>query len=262
MTQGMTTDDQGDPSRATDISALSSRTHFREPDAAPTPGATSGRSEHEMTGAIRDRETMQNVHVSASATDDFPTLMALASQGNSAALATLVKRYEPEVRMAARVMLGPALRPYLDSVDLVQSVHHSVLKGLQRDRFEISQPEQLLALALTIVRRKVARHWRKVRRQLRSETNPTPISEQGGEGLASLSSPQSDPTAPAQFDDQMAHLQRLLDPTERKLIEMRLLGHSTAEVARSLGLDADVLRVRLHRLRVRLRSSGLLDDWF
>lgn len=199
--------------------------------------------------------------VTPSAVEDFPALMAQASKGNSAALATLVKRYEQEVRMAARVMLGPALRPYLDSVDLVQSVHHSVLKGLQRDRFEISQPEQLLALALTIVRRKVARHWRKVRRQLRSESNSTPISEHG-EGLANLSSPQSDdPTAPAQFDDQLAHIQRMLDPTERKLVEMRLLGHSTAEVARTLGLDADVLRVRLHRLRVRLRASGLLDDW-
>ena len=39
----------------------------------------------------------------------------------------LVAAYEPEVRLVARVRLGTALRPYLDSVDLVQSVHRSVL---------------------------------------------------------------------------------------------------------------------------------------
>ena len=60
-------------------------------------------------------------------------------------LAALVQSYESKVRLVARVLLGPALRPYLDSVDLVQSVHRSLMLGLRQDKFDISSPEKLMA---------------------------------------------------------------------------------------------------------------------
>lgn len=44
-------------------------------------------------------------------------------------------------------------------------------------------------------------------------------------------------------------------------MDLRLQGHSTAETARQLGLDTDVLRVQLGRLRQRLRACGILDEW-
>jgi RNA polymerase sigma-70 factor (ECF subfamily) len=44
-------------------------------------------------------------------------------------------------------------------------------------------------------------------------------------------------------------------------VELRLQGYSTADAARELGLDADVLRVRLSRLRQRLRAGGVLTEW-
>jgi hypothetical protein len=39
------------------------------------------------------------------------------------------------------------------------------------------------------------------------------------------------------------------------------LGFRTAEIARELGLNADVLRVRLSRLRQKFRAAGLANDW-
>src|SRR5690242_14346541 len=92
----------------------------------------------------------------------FSDLLALARQGDEAALSQLVNEYEREVHTVARIRLGSALRPYVDSLDLVQSVHRSLLIGLRDGRFDISTPQNLVALALTIVRRKVARQWRKV----------------------------------------------------------------------------------------------------
>jgi RNA polymerase sigma-70 factor (ECF subfamily) len=70
-----------------------------------------------------------------------------------------------------------------------------------------------------------------------------------------------DPARAAAVNDALRHLWATLDVTERRVIELRLEGHSTAEVARQLDLDADVLRVRLSRLRQRLRAGGMLDDW-
>lgn len=173
----------------------------------------------------------------------------------------LVRHYEPEVRLVARVRLGAALRPYLDSMDLVQSVHRSLILGLREDKFDISSPEKLVALALMMVRRKIARHWRRHRRQQRlSHGGPASV-ENLPQLLVSVSSSDSDPQVVASLRDQTERLMSTLDDTERRLIELRLEGCTTAEVGRQLGLDPDVLRVRLSRLRRRLRQKGLLTEW-
>lgn len=175
-------------------------------------------------------------------------------------MAQLVARYEPEVRLVARVRLGAGLRPHMDSVDVVQSVHRSLLVGLREGKFDISSPDKLVALALSMVRRKVARHWRKLRRQQRLSDIASSDSHDVPALLASISHSDSDPAQAAELKDQIERVYRELDAVERRLIELRLDGCSTAEAARALGLDPDVLRVRLSRLRQRLRSSGVLTD--
>lgn len=190
-------------------------------------------------------------------TDTFRDLIERARHGDQHALAELVGRYESEVRMVARLRLGAALRPHLDSIDLVQSVHHSLIVGLRQNRFEISTPQQLVALALTIVRRKAARAWQRLKRQQR-------LSGGGEDALANtlldLASPEQDPAVTAAYRDTVAEVCRGLDSVERQLLEMHLEGYRTVEIAELLGLNADVLRVRLSRLRARLRSRGIVAE--
>jgi RNA polymerase sigma-70 factor (ECF subfamily) len=192
-------------------------------------------------------------------TDAFHLLLQLVRLGDEDALAELARRYEPEVRLTARVLLGRALRCHLDSLDLVQSVHHTLLLGLRQNKFVIASPQQLLGLAVTLVRRKVARHWRKLKRQRRPEEVETAHPEGGL--LATLPSHETDPAQSAQDADLLAQLCRALDDRDRRLVELRLDGCSTAEAARRLGLDPDVTRVRLSRLRRRLRECRLLAGW-
>src|SRR5262245_56113014 len=66
---------------------------------------------------------------------DFADLLGRARQGDKDALTELTRRYEPEVRIVARVLLGPALQPHLDSLDLVQSVHRTLMLGIREDRY-------------------------------------------------------------------------------------------------------------------------------
>jgi RNA polymerase sigma-70 factor (ECF subfamily) len=189
--------------------------------------------------------------------DLFRELIDRARAGDQEAMADLVRRYEPEVRMVARLRLGSALRPHLDSIDLVQSVHHSLMIGLRQNRFEISTPQQLIALALTIVRRKAARAWQRLKRQQR-------LSDAGGGGLAGtlldLASPEQDPARAAQHRDAVEEVCRHLDSAERQLLQLHLEGYRTVEIAERLGLNADVLRVKLSRLRQRLRAQGVLAE--
>ncbi len=196
----------------------------------------------------------------AEALEEFTALVAHARQRDQNALTQLVQQYEFKVRLVARYLLGPALRPYLDSVDLVQSVHKSLLLGLRQDKFDISTPEKLMALALTMVRRKVARHWRRLQRQRRLDAGSTESSNLA-QLLTSLSSPRHDPARSAQFNDQVEHLCGSLEETERRLLELRLQGYNPAEMANQLGLTVNALSMRLTRLRQRLRDTGVLDDW-
>jgi RNA polymerase sigma factor (sigma-70 family) len=139
-------------------------------------------------------------------------------------------------------------------------VHRSLLLGLRGNKFDVSTPENLLGLALTMVRRKAARQWRHLRRQQRLDAGTTAGGDLA-ELLASLSSPHPDPAQAAQFNDQVRQLCTNLDEGERRMLDLRLQGHSTAEIAGQLGLHPVALRVRLTRLRQRLRAAGVLDDW-
>lgn len=191
----------------------------------------------------------------------FEVLLAAARAGDGAAMEQLTRQYEPELRMVARLRLGPALRPYLDSVDLVQSVHRSLMMGLRDNRFDIATPQNLLALALTVVRRKAARHWRHLQRQKRLADGPVGddvASQQATlEALLALKSTAVGTQAETELRDQLTVWMGQLDPVEKQLISMRIEGHSTVEVAKALGLDPDVLRVKLSRLRKRLRDHGI-----
>jgi RNA polymerase sigma-70 factor (ECF subfamily) len=196
----------------------------------------------------------------AEVAEDFGLLVGRVRLGDVEALAELTRRYEPEVRLAARVLLGRALRSHLDSTDLVQSVHHTLLLGIRQNKFELSSPQQLLGLAVTMVRRKVARHWRRLQRQ--QTFDPQEGETRGPSDLLTcLSSSEADPAEEAQYHDAVEHVCRHLDEKDRRLVELRLQGFSTAEAARQLGEDADVLRVRLSRLRRRLRDSHVLQEW-
>lgn len=188
--------------------------------------------------------------------DQFNSLLKQAQDGDADAVAHIVRLYEPEVRRAARVLLGPALRPLLDSVDLAQSIHRSVLVHLRKGKFEVTSADHLMALALTMVRRHIARHWRRIRRQIHltadaaddtTATGPAPDAD--------------DPARQVEHAEQIEHVLGRLNEVDRRLIELRLLGHSTADAARSLDLDPDVARVRLSRLRARLRLETADPQW-
>lgn len=190
----------------------------------------------------------------------FGELLERVRKGDGEAATLIARLYERDLQIVARVQLGPALRPYLDSIDLVQSVHRSLLLGLRQKNFDISTPENLIGLAMTMLRRKIARHWRQLKRQQRLSMGRSNSSTVPGV-LAELTSPGSDPTQSATLRDAVQRLWKELDATERLLIELRIEGYSTAEVARDTNLDADVLRVRLSRLRQRLQAKGILTEW-
>lgn len=179
---------------------------------------------------------------------------------DEAALAAIVKEYEVEIRRAATMRIGPLLRPHLDSVDLVQSVYITLLKGLRGDKFHIAGPQELVALSAEIIRRKVAQVWKRLKRRTELNTNLTGTREDDEHVIVNRDG-EPDPMADAEMRDAIERIMQECDPADRKLLQLRLEGNSTAEAARALDADPDVLRVRLSRLRKRLTERGLLAEW-
>ena len=70
-----------------------------------------------------------------------------------------------------------------------------------------------------------------------------------------------DPARSAQLRDAVDTVCRHLNEAERKVLDLHLQGYRTAEVARELNLNADVLRVQVSRLRQRLRAAGVMAEW-
>jgi RNA polymerase sigma-70 factor (ECF subfamily) len=189
---------------------------------------------------------------------DLTALLERVRGGDEAALTQLLQQYEPRLRTTARVLLGPLLRPHMDSIDLVQSVHRVLLPGLRDGKFDVSSPEQLIALALTVIRRKVARNWRRLQREQSFPAPPDGL--ESSESLIPSRHPQDDPVGTVQVQDALDHLLDSLSEEERRLINLRLQGYSTVEIARKLKCDAHALRARLSRLRQRLRENGY-HEW-
>ena len=188
---------------------------------------------------------------------DFDALLGRARDGDERAISDLLEQCEPEIRRTARALLGRLLRPYIDSVDVAQSVQVALLLGLRDRTIDVSTPEKLAGLAARMVRNKVADHWRRIRRRDRLLTRRVEDRDLG----ALLASACEEPDEIGAREEAVEKILDGLEPADRRVLELRLLGHSTAEIARALGINGDVLRVRLSRLRKRLRDRRLLADW-
>jgi RNA polymerase sigma-70 factor (ECF subfamily) len=188
--------------------------------------------------------------------ESFAALIARVRQGDEQAAAELVRQYEGIIRRRARRLLGPALRVHLDSVDVAQSVNRTLLIGLRRAAFAVSTPDELTRLALTLVRRKVARHWRRRKREAECR-QLTSGSGQAGIHAAARAGERHAATDALQLEETAREVLERLEGVDRQLVELRLEGYTTAEAARKLGLSPAFLRSRLSRLRKRLWDEGL-----
>jgi RNA polymerase sigma-70 factor (ECF subfamily) len=177
----------------------------------------------------------------------FADLVARAGRGDENALTRLLEYCEPKFRIIARVSLGPLLRPQLDTLDLVQSMKRMLIPGLRAGLYELDSPDQLVALAATIIRRKVALYWRRQKKQAVLH-----LAEQAlGSAEDSLVEHRIQDWENEEF---LTRLLESLSEEEQQLFRMQLEGLTIVEIARHLGCRPGPLRARLSRLRKKLRN--------
>ncbi|MCA9057602.1 MAG: hypothetical protein KDA85_03855 [Planctomycetaceae bacterium] len=188
----------------------------------------------------------------------FDQLLARAREGDPGAIDVLMSDYETDVRMVARVRLGRNLQPYLDDIDLVQSVHRTVLEGIRNGAFAVSSRDNLIRLALTILRRKIAHKWRKLQHERRlSQVQNSPHSSAMPSDVVSAERDVSETMIQSQ---EARRILAVVDEDDRRFLLLKMQGLTTAEAAQRLNVNPVTLRSRLSRLRHRLVEYGMPPD--
>jgi DNA-directed RNA polymerase specialized sigma24 family protein len=190
--------------------------------------------------------------------DELTELLERVREGDEAATTALWEKYfEQLVRMAAK-RLPTNLRRSGDEEDIALSAFHSFIAGVRRDQFpDLSGPENMWGLLITLTARKVHAHLRHQTRQKRGGGNvrgesvfldQSGVQQAGGLGGVSGNTDAADVHAElAEACD--ALLQQLPDEQLRQIAVMRMDGYLVDEIAAGLALSKRAVERRLQLIR-------------
>lgn len=188
--------------------------------------------------------------------DSFRDLLDRVRRGDEDAAATLVRRYEPAIRRAVRIRLVDArFRALFDSMDVCQSVMGSFFFRVALGQFDLTTPDDLVKLLVTMARNKLADQ---ARRQ---------ATDRRGKGLnragdaAEIDVAGDDPTASriVSAREILKIALEHLTPEERRIAERRANGHPWADLAVEAGTTAEALRKKHARALERVAEAISLD---
>jgi RNA polymerase sigma-70 factor (ECF subfamily) len=189
--------------------------------------------------------------------EDFQALIRKVRAGDKDATSEFVRTYEAAIRRAARIrILDPRLTPLLDSTDIVQSVFASFFVRAALGQYELEKPEQVLALLVSMSRKKLADHARKQAAARRDYRRTTPMHGRSRQPVA----PDSDPFRQVATAELVEEFRKRMSPEENALAEQRARGEPWEAIASARGESAEALRKKLERAVNRIAQDLGLDE--
>jgi RNA polymerase sigma-70 factor (ECF subfamily) len=182
----------------------------------------------------------------------FDDLVGRLRRGDPDAAAELVRRYEPAIRAAVRGrMADTRLRRLFDSMDVCQTVLASFFARVALGQYELNSADDLVKLLGAMARNKLAKQVTRHRRAGRDYRRTTAAAD----GRAQPVSGTPDPARQVAAADLVAEVYRLLSPDERRLVELRQMGHDWPAIAATLGGSAEALRKQHARAVARVAAQ-------
>ncbi|HUT88197.1 MAG TPA: sigma-70 family RNA polymerase sigma factor [Thermoguttaceae bacterium] len=174
-------------------------------------------------------------------------------EGDSRAAEELYARYVRQLVRLAERQLGGRLAARFDAEDVVQSAFRSFFRRDARGDFEVGSSLELWRLLVKITVNKTrakARHHTTRGRDVAAEAP-------AGEALVAEALARGPgPDDAAAFVDQVAALLRGLPEPYGQILDMRLTGHSVAEIANTLKVSRQTVYRVMDLLRQRLQKEA------
>lgn len=189
--------------------------------------------------------------------ETFQSLIRRARKGEADAAAELVRTYESDLRILARVKLNdPRLRRVCDSMDICQSVLGNFFVRVSAGQFDLESPDQLLKLLSTMIRNKVTDVARRQTAERRNQGRilATPVDE------FDLHGANDTPSQIVSAREMAEAAQQKFAPDERTIVQRRADGQNWDDIARELGGTPEALRKKMTRAMDRVAKELGLDD--
>lgn len=179
-------------------------------------------------------------------------LLRKLRDGDNEAAREIFARYAQRLARFAEEHLSHKLRGRVDSDDIVQSVLHTFFKRSARGEFQIDNSAQIwqLLVRITLMRvRAKARHHTAAMRDARAEDAGAELE------LADAIGHDPDPSEALILVEAIERLVGGLPPMYCQVLDLRLQGHSAAEIADQLKLSRRTIYRALEFLQERLTSQ-------
>jgi RNA polymerase sigma factor (sigma-70 family) len=189
----------------------------------------------------------------------FRDLLRRVRAGDPDAARELALRYEPDIRHAAHRPLNDLrLRNLLDSMDICQEVLSEFFVRAADGQFELTAPDELLKLFVTMARNQVLDESRRQKAGRRDHRRQ--LSDLSEHCLGGLPDDGPTPSRIVSARELIEEVSRRLSAEERDLLEQRVSGQEWTTLAEQRGTTAPALRKKLSRALSRVVSEmGLLD---
>ena len=177
--------------------------------------------------------------------------------GDGDAAGKLWERYFDRLVLVARRKLGAAHRRVEDEEDLALSAFHALCDGAAQGRFEkLENRSDLWALLVAIAGRKAIDQIRRQTSKKRGEGdvrgNSIFVNANSPDGMGFEQVIAGDPTPDflALMNEQHQQLLQVLrDDAQRKIVQLRLAGHTNDEIATTLGISVRSVERKLKVIR-------------
>ena len=182
-------------------------------------------------------------------------------EGSDTAAREVFDRYVARLLGLAKRRIGARMNSRVDPEDVVQSVFRTFFSRMQDDQFQINAEDDLFKLLVQITVHKTLRqiaHHKAAKRDPRQEAGQ---GSDAHEMLMQAIGTEPTPETVVTFMDHLEHFLWQLPEQDRQILEMRLQGFSTEEIADKLGTYDRKIRRVLERIRaVAMEEPNMMRE--
>jgi RNA polymerase sigma factor (sigma-70 family) len=190
---------------------------------------------------------------------DDSNLLERWRAGDQQAAGELFRRYADQLIALARSQLSAPMKQRVDPEDVVQSVYRSFFVDSRAGRYETQGGGDLWRLLVTItlhkLQRQVERHTAQKRAVRKEQSYGSEDSLLGMQ--AELATQQPSPVEALALTDEVERIMLRLEPSQRRMLELRLQGFYLEEIAELLECSQRTVRRVLDRVKQELEQGQL-----
>jgi RNA polymerase sigma factor (sigma-70 family) len=188
---------------------------------------------------------------------DTVNLIERCRRGDQDASRELFDSYVERLLPLARSRISQRLASRVDPEDVIQSVFRTFFTRLKDDQFSIHDQDDLFRLLVRITVHKSLRQVAHHKAAKRDPNQEVPQSADSQEHLLQLLASEPTPDEAVLFLDHLEKFLSVLPQDDRRILELKMQGYSTEEIAKQIhSYDRKVRRV-LERIRHVAEHEGL-----